>query len=103
MTALRHSILPAACVLAVLLLGWEAVVLLWTPPEYLLPAPLTVARTLWEERGTLLPGAGLTGLAAVGGFAIAAALGVLAGSLLAASRFLMRGLYPLATLLQMVP
>jgi NitT/TauT family transport system permease protein len=54
-------------------------------------------------RVPLAGAAWMTGTSAAIGFAIAAGVGVLAGSVLAAVPFLMRGLYPIATLLQMVP
>jgi NitT/TauT family transport system permease protein len=64
---------------------------------------MDVLRAAAEMRAPLADAAWITGASAAIGFAIAAGAGVLAGSVLAAVPFLMRGLYPIATLLQMVP
>jgi NitT/TauT family transport system permease protein len=64
---------------------------------------MDVVRAAGEMRVPLAGAAWMTGTSAAIGFAIAAGVGVLAGSVLAAVPFLMRGLYPIATLLQMVP
>lgn len=96
-------VLPPIVVVAVLLVAWDLAVRLLRPSEFLVPAPLAVLQAFIDSRADLLAAAWRTGLSAASGFAIAAAAGVLAGSVLAANRFLMRGLYPLATLLQMVP
>lgn len=95
--------LPPAVVVAVLVAAWQGAVWAFRPSEFLVPSPLAVLHALSEGRSQLADAAWLTGRAAVIGFGIAAAAGVLAGSVLAASDFLMRGLYPIATLLQMVP
>jgi NitT/TauT family transport system permease protein len=101
-TALAAAV-PPCVVLVACVCAWQAAVWVFRPGGYLLPSPIQVAQEAWDSRATLARAAWLTGLSAAGGFAIAACTGVLAGSVLAASRFLMRGLYPIATLLQMVP
>jgi len=95
--------LPPLAVVAALLVAWDVAVRVFRPSDFLVPAPLAVLRAFHESRAELLAAAWRTGLSAAAGFATAASVGVLAGSVLAANRFLMRGLYPLATLLQMVP
>ncbi|MEI6475054.1 MAG: ABC transporter permease, partial [Planctomycetota bacterium] len=97
------AIIPPLTVVVVLLLVWQGAVSLFAPSEFLVPAPLAVARAMGESRNALLAAAWMTGSSAAIGFLIAAFIGVTLGSMLAASRFLMRGLYPIATLLQMVP
>lgn len=98
-----RAVLPTLLLAIALLAVWEAGVRICEPGDYVLPAPSTVAREGWNERGTLLLALGRTSLAAFLGFSIAAVTGILAGALLSLSDFLRRGLYPLATLLQMVP
>jgi len=95
--------LPPAVVVVALVVLWQAAIWWFRPSAFLVPAPLDVLHALASARPQLLAAAWLTGSAAATGFLIAAASGVLVGSVLAASRFLMRGLYPIATLLQMVP
>jgi NitT/TauT family transport system permease protein len=94
---------PPVLVVAVVLLAWEALDWWLEPSAYLLPGPLEVAAAARDEWRALAGGLLLTGGAALAGFALSAVLGVALGSALGASRFLMRGLLPLATLLQMVP
>lgn len=100
---LLRNALPPLVVVTALVLAWDVAVRILRPSAFLVPAPLDVARALVEQRADLVPAALRTGASAAAGFAIAALAGVVAGSVLSASRFLMRGLYPLATLLQMVP
>ena len=102
MRALRLA-LPPVVVLALALAAWEAAVAVWKLPPFLLPAPSAVARAAWVDAPRMLAATLETAKAAVGGFALAAALGVALGSLLGASRALQRGFYPLALLFQMVP
>jgi NitT/TauT family transport system permease protein len=98
-----RAALPPVVVLACALLAWEAAVIAWKLPPFLLPAPSAVARAAWTDAPRMLAATLETAKAAVGGFALAALLGVLLGSLLGASRTLQRGFYPLALLFQMVP
>jgi NitT/TauT family transport system permease protein len=97
------AIMPPFTVVLVLLILWQGAVLLFAPSEFLVPTPLAVVRAISESRSALLAAAWMTGSSAAIGFLLAALIGVTIGSILAASPFLMRGLYPIATLLQMVP
>jgi NitT/TauT family transport system permease protein len=94
---------PPLAVVAAALLAWQGAVSVLRPPEYLVPGPIAITRAFLEDAGRLTGAMLRTGLAAATGFALAAVVGVTLGSLLAASRFLRRGVYPLASLLQMVP
>jgi NitT/TauT family transport system permease protein len=98
-----QAVIPSLTVVLVLLAVWQGAVSLFAPSEFLVPAPLAVVRAMIQSRQALLAAAWMTGSSAVLGFLMAAVIGVTLGSLLAASKFLMRGLYPIATLLQMVP
>jgi NitT/TauT family transport system permease protein len=98
-----RAVLPPLVVVAMLLMLWEGVVVLWKVPRYLLPSPLAVLDATWDDRGRMLAAAWQTTLASVGGFGLAVSIGVLLGSLLGTSRTLQRGFYPIALLLQMVP
>jgi len=76
MRALRAA-LPPIAVLALALVAWEAAVVAWKLPPYLLPAPTAVARAAWSDAPRMLAATLETAKAAVGGFALAAALGAL--------------------------
>ncbi|MSR74127.1 MAG: ABC transporter permease [Planctomycetes bacterium] len=95
--------LPPLLMLLAFLLLWQALVVLLQPGDYVLPAPSAVLAASLDQPVLLLRALAQTTLSAVIGFAIAAALGIALGSLISFSPFLRRGLYPLATLLQMVP
>ncbi|MFM1882117.1 MAG: hypothetical protein RJA05_526 [Planctomycetota bacterium] len=98
-----HSLWPPLALVAVLLLAWEALVFALQIRTFLLPAPSAVLRALIDNADSLSRSLGLTALAAVGGLAVAAIVGTVVGSIVASSRLLYRGAYPIATLLQMVP
>jgi len=97
------ALLPPLVVVALFLAAWQLAVWVVRPPEYLVPSPADITRAFLADAPRLLAAMGRTGLAAAAGFALAALAGTGLGSLLAASRFLQRGVYPLASLLQMVP
>jgi NitT/TauT family transport system permease protein len=98
-----RALWPTLVLAALLFAGWEAAVWLFEPGDYVLPAPSTVTSEAWRSKGLLFAALARTSLAATLGFLIAALVGISAGALLSLSSFLRRGLYPLATLLQMVP
>jgi len=89
--------------LAIVLGLWQIGVLLSGVAPYLLPPPTAIARAMWESRDMLAAAMGRTALGAAIGFTCAAAAGILLGSVIALIPFLRRSLYPLATILQMVP
>ncbi|MCP4837573.1 MAG: ABC transporter permease [Phycisphaera sp.] len=93
---------PITCV-AVFLLAWELVVVVFGIPIYLLPAPHEIVEALVEESDRLLPATGRTALATGIGFFASAVIGVVSGSLLSLVPLARRGIYPLTLLLQMVP
>jgi NitT/TauT family transport system permease protein len=100
---LAAAVLPPVAVVAALVAAWEVAVRAVPLDAFVVPPPAAVWRTAIDMRADLAAAGLRTAARAAAGFAIAAAAGVLAGSVLGTSRFLMRGLYPIATLLQMVP
>ena len=99
--ALRH--LGWIAVLAALIAAWQAYVRLRGVPQYVLPAPTDVARTLWDERGPLASAAAVTAREMLAGFAVALAFGLAAAVVLHASPTLRRAVYPLLVASQSVP
>jgi NitT/TauT family transport system permease protein len=93
---------PVAALLALLAL-WEATARALDIPAYLLPPPSDIARAGAREAAALLAGAVTTAKAALAGFCLSAAIGVLAAIALASSRLLERALYPYTVFLQTVP
>ncbi len=90
-------------VLALLVAAWQAYVRIRGVPQYVLPAPTDVARTLWDQRGPLARAAGVTAREMLAGFAAALAFGVAAAVALHASDTLRRAVYPLLVASQSVP
>ena len=90
-------------VLAALVAAWQAYVRLRGVPQYVLPAPTDVARTLWDERGPLASAAGVTAREMLAGFALALAFGLAAAVALHASPTMRRAVYPLLVASQSVP
>lgn len=100
---LWRGIWPPALAVLVGLGLWELAVRATGVEPWLLPAPSAVLGALAEHRDLLLAAAGRTAQSTFAGFALAAGIGVLLGTLLASVPFLRRGVYPLTNLLQMVP
>ena len=99
--AVRH--LGWVAVLVALIAAWQAYVRLRGVPQYVLPAPTDVARTLWDERGPLASAAGVTAREMLAGFAVALAFGFAAAVGLHASATVRRAVYPLLVASQSVP
>ena len=91
---------PIAAALVALLAWWLGSLRL---PEVLLPGPLEVADAGWDAREQLVEATVQTGIAALLGLAIAAAVGLAGAVLFLRSRALEAALYPYALLLQTVP
>lgn len=102
---LLRSFVPPAITLAVFLLGWEAFVRVRRVPAYLLPPPSAVWEVLRHPAtgGPLWRAVWVTGQAALAGFGLSAAGGVLLAVLLSASRWGQRAFYPYAVFFQTVP
>ena len=60
----------------VLLVAWQALVLVLEPPRYILPGPLDVADALWRQRSYLLANTAVTLAEIAIGFAAGTALGI---------------------------
>jgi NitT/TauT family transport system permease protein len=71
--------------------------------DWLLPTPMQILHAAWQEKARLLHAAWSTAGGALGGFALATAMGLGSALLLAVSRRLHAGLYPWLLVLQMTP
>ncbi len=100
--SIRVVVAPLLAV-AFMLIAWQVAVMMSGVSAYLLPTPWAIGQTMWANSDRLIGGAIQTAMAATLGFAVAAVMGILVGSMIAAVPFLRRSLYPLATILQMVP
>jgi NitT/TauT family transport system permease protein len=91
--------------LAVAVACWQAVVVGWSIPDYVLPAPAEVWKALATgfADGTLWPHIGATLGETLLGYAIGSVLAVVTGALLAESRVFERFVFPLLAGLQAMP
>jgi NitT/TauT family transport system permease protein len=96
--------IAAPTLVAIAALGlWQALVVAWDVPAYLVPSPLTVARTLVADRVLLLDSLAVTLSIALTALAIAIVAGTLIALLFVQSRWIEMSLFPYAVLLQVTP
>ena len=89
--------------LPALVLVWQGVLWVTGWPEYLLPGPLAVARTLWDDAPLWLAALGSTLTITAIGFALALLFALLAGLALDASERLRQLAHPVILLSQTIP
>lgn len=89
--------------IAVLLIAWEVGVRSAGIPEYTLPAPSVIGRTLWENFDSLAASWRYTLRITFGALTLACAGGVLVACAFALSRQVEAALFPLAIILQVTP
>jgi len=90
-------------VLALLVGIWQAIVVIYDTPHYILPGPALVVKAFFEDWGTLAPALWVTtkitfislGLALVGGVGLAV--------IMIQSRWIETALYPITVILQVTP
>jgi putative hydroxymethylpyrimidine transport system permease protein len=95
----RTAVLGSITALA----AWQALILLLSPPAYILPAPLDVLQTLAGRWRFMLPHAGLTLTETVLGLLCGSAAGALTAFLTAALPRLGKLVWPLILVLQALP
>lgn len=95
-------LLPLA-VLALAVIGWEAVVRLNNLPPYILPSPLLVATTLFNDRVVLFQSMLVTLETTLVALLIAVLGGVTLALVFASSRIVEFSLFPIAVILQVTP
>jgi ABC-type nitrate/sulfonate/bicarbonate transport system permease component len=98
-----RSLLPPLVLLVVLLGAWEAYADSGAASSFVLPAPHTVAASLWDNAGFIAGNLGPTAEEVVLGIALALALGFALAVLIHFSGLLRRAVYPLAVGSQAVP
>jgi NitT/TauT family transport system permease protein len=86
-----------------LLVLWQAAVVLFNIPTFLLPSPLQVAVRMSEIPNQLLDNTLVTLYEVLAGFALAVVVGVVLATLIVHSRFLAESLYPLLIITQVTP
>lgn len=82
---------------------WYACIGWFDLKPFLVPPPHDVVRAIVDKRAELLPAMGMTFVAALTGFLVAAGIGYTVALVLAASRHIKSALYPWVLAFQMVP
>ncbi len=95
--------LVPATTLAVLILIWEAVVVVLNVPTYLLPAPTLVVERTAEWAGELPMHTWITLYETLAGFILAIVVAVPLAIMIAYSPFLQNSIYPLLLITQSIP
>jgi NitT/TauT family transport system permease protein len=88
---------------AAFLAAWQAIVAFEDVPPYILPGPLSIARTLWTDGPSLLGSLLVTLRVTLAALAAAALLGGAMAVLFSLSRLLELSLFPYAVVLQVTP
>lgn len=102
-SALPGRIAPPVVTATLLAAAWELWTRLAAVPVYILPAPSRVLERLLGDFGRFAANGGLTLLEAAAGFLLGSAVALAAASVMAQSRALERGLYPIAVLVKVTP
>jgi NitT/TauT family transport system permease protein len=87
----------------VVLSGWEIAVRVEDVPPYILPSPLLILYTLFNDFGSLAPSLWVTVDITLEAFAVSAVAGLLLALLFSSSRWIERTLFPYAIILQVTP
>jgi NitT/TauT family transport system permease protein len=99
------SLWPKLMAIAIVLGGWQLVVMSGWKPEYILPSPFTVLERLWTDMGTseFWMAINVTMQRAIKGYVLALVIGVTVGLAVSRSRVLRAGVGSLITGLQTMP
>lgn len=103
MLGLRNAIVRGVLALGVALVVWQAVVWVSGVPHFILPGPLRVGTSLWDNAAVLREHAGFTALNLIWGLAAGSALGVATALHLALSPAARLMLRPMLIFAQAVP
>ena len=99
---LIQQILPFV-VFGLAILTWELIVRINQIPHYILPAPTLVAKTLWDNLGSLMVSWWFTMKITFGALILAVAGGVALAMLFALNKWVELSLFPFAIVLQVTP
>ena len=97
-----QKILPFV-VFGLAILTWELIVRINQIPHYILPAPTLVAKTLWDNLGSLMVSWWFTMKITFGALILAVAGGVALAMLFALNKWVELSLFPFAIVLQVTP
>ncbi len=96
-------VLPPAAALVIGVVLWELITVIWSVPGYLMPSPLTMARTVRNDLPAMWTPTLVTLRESYLGFVIAGVAGVLCALVMARWRLFERGLFPYLVIVQTLP
>lgn len=99
---LADILLPIAAIVATLLL-WEAAVVVFNIPKYLIPKPTDIAIEMWEWRARLPYQTWVTFYEAIAGFTLSMLVAIPLAVFLVSSTVISKAVYPLLVITQAVP
>lgn len=99
---LLRTLIPVGVVIALVLL-WQAIITLNSIPQYILPGPLAVAKSLYNDWGTLAPALWVTTQITMQALALALIGGVGIAIFLVQSKWIETAFYPITVILQVTP
>ncbi len=94
---------PAVVMVFMALFFWEGYVRIAHPPNWILPAPTSILKTLVQERYIILEHTWVTLNEALIGFTLAIVISLILAVLIDSSSFLKRGIYPILVTSQTIP
>lgn len=103
MMLFSKNLLPPLVAFIVFIGGWELIAYMADAPVYLVPKPSDILQAAIENRSALWVSVSTTTLEAVLGFFLSIILGVSGAILLAMSKWIEKGVYPYAIILQTIP
>ena len=100
---LAWAVLPPAAALVIGVALWQLIIVAWSVPSYLMPSPLTMARTIGDDMSAMWTPTWVTVQESYLGFVIAGVAGVLCALVMARWRLFERGLFPYLVIVQTLP
>jgi NitT/TauT family transport system permease protein len=99
---LLRTLIPI-CVVTCLVLLWQFIITVNSIPQYILPGPLAVANSLYNDWGTLSPALWVTTQITMQALALALIGGVGIAIFLVQSKWIETAFYPITVILQVTP
>ncbi|MGK6312075.1 ABC transporter permease [Neorhizobium sp. DT-125] len=99
---LLRTLIPIGVVITLILL-WQAIITVNSIPQYILPGPLAVANSLYNDWGTLWPALWVTTQITMQALALALIGGVGIAIFLVQSKWIETAFYPITVILQVTP
>ncbi|MCU1701677.1 MAG: hypothetical protein JWR34_7740 [Mycobacterium sp.] len=98
-----RRIAPPVGAFTLVIATWQLIITIFDVPSYMLPSPLTLLRTLWDERTSIWQPTWVTVQESYLGFVVATVAGVAIALVMMRWNIAERGFYPYLIVLQTIP